>query len=625
MCSITFVGERAFVFSYCLMERALLRKKENNLFFIGNRFQNSGPLLLTILVVLFSSLNTVGQISFQPFRALPVNGSGEAVAIGDVNKDGLNDVVVGMEGSGNTNVRISVFTQNAQGGLNAPVSYPINSAALRSVSIADVNNDQLKDVIVGYADNIGIFFQNANGTLQAIRVYPSGTTVDGTKCGDLNNDGLTDIGVSHWNTNFIRVFYQTATGFSSTTYPKPTGGYDEIDVGDVNGDGLDDVVFMAGQQQAGVYVYTQNASGGLDGYVSYQTFNTSWYKLGGMAIGDIDNDGRKDVVATLGGNKPNSQLLLWKQNPTTGLLQTLPLAIPAHDIPEPVEIADLNCDGKNEIILAHSGWMTISIYEQNSTGSYHDYKTLPVPYCSYGPYGLAIGDVNNDGRKDIVTTSNSDGLVILYNATLPPVKQLLATLFKTDTTLGHRDTKFYTYASKDTVETSIYRIVTRRSYEIKEVFQVDSIRTDSIVVTKGRMCGKEVVDSSRFSRMSFKTRVVSRDTFLVASIIDTFGLATKVVIYPNPTTGVLSIQLPETYRNKSAYVSLYNHAGQQVLSSFYDNHSNHLKENISALPSGLYKIVVAAVEVKPFPGSVGGNMYSGTAIMNLFIGSVFKQ
>jgi hypothetical protein len=83
--------------------------------------------------------------------------------------------------------------------------------------------------------------------LNPIRTFFSGTKVNGVKCGDINNDGLQDIAVSHWLTNNIRVFYQVGTGFTSQTYIKPIGGFDEIDVADINKDGLDDIVFMSGQ------------------------------------------------------------------------------------------------------------------------------------------------------------------------------------------------------------------------------------------------------------------------------------------------------------------------------------------------------------------------------------------
>ena len=107
---------------------------------------------------------------------------------------------------------------------------------------------------------------------------------------------------------------------------------------------------------------------------------------------------------------------MWYQDTVTTLLQTPPLVVPAYDIPEPIEIADLNCDNRNEIITVHGGWSKISVYEQNTSGAYGTYTKYVIPYAShYKPHGLSIGDYNNDGSKDIAIADYANGLVLLRN------------------------------------------------------------------------------------------------------------------------------------------------------------------------------------------------------------------
>ncbi len=102
----------------------------------------------------------------------------------------------------------SFIIRNPDSTLAAPVSikYPDPYPGLDVLHISDVNNDKLNDVIIGYSDSIGIFFQDQLGGLEPVKTWYSGRDVDGLKTGDLNNDGLNDIAVCHWNDDFIKGF-----------------------------------------------------------------------------------------------------------------------------------------------------------------------------------------------------------------------------------------------------------------------------------------------------------------------------------------------------------------------------------------------------------------------------------
>ena len=52
--------------------------------------------------------------------------------------------------------------------------------------------------------------------------------------------------------------------------------------------------------------------------------------------------------------------------------------------------------------------------------TYSSYSLFPLPYAShYNNEGVAVGDINNDGRKDIVVANYNRGLDLLYNTTTP--------------------------------------------------------------------------------------------------------------------------------------------------------------------------------------------------------------
>lgn len=540
---------------------------------------------------------SVGQINFLPYTATSVGSWPETVCIADINNDGLNDVIMGTAfyfDPANDH-KIFVFIQNAQGNLNAPFkfAYTNDYSDINSMQVKDVNNDNLNDLVFGYGDSVGIFFQNNSGVLDRRQSFYSGNNVDGIKCGDLNNDGLTDIVASHWNGSDIRVFYQTNTGFISSVYSKPFGGYDEIDVGDVNGDGLNDVVFMSGQGAGGIHVFTQNNSGTLNNYVSYFPAGNSWTSLHGIAIGDLNNDGKNDVVASMGGNSPNAHVVVWYQNTITHSLQSPPVEIDAYDIPEPIEIDDVNCDGKNEIITAHGGWTDLSVYTQVASNSYNDYQKFNIPYAShYNPYGLSIGDLNNDGRKDIAVADYNSGMILLMNDSRPVLYTPFSTAIHQDTAI----TSIYniiTTAAFHTVDTFVnnkYEIIVRDSFIVNTTFRVDSIRVDSFVIKVSNMCAVQYFDTFNTSVYYTYNRFIKYDTILVRHDVDSLNLIKSFSILPNPTNNIFTIELPAPYDTNDLTITIYNSIGQSVLRQLYSGNTNRIILDISGYANGTYVV-----------------------------------
>jgi hypothetical protein len=90
--------------------------------------------------------------------------------------------------------------------------------------------------------------------------------------------------------------------------------------------------------------------------------------------------------------------------------------LPAYEIPGPIEIGDMNNDGKNEIVSLHSGFQKASIYFQNTLEVDSNFLLFNSLYISNIPCGaLTLSDLNNDGFKDIAIAGGLYGLIILYN------------------------------------------------------------------------------------------------------------------------------------------------------------------------------------------------------------------
>ena len=381
-----------------------------------------GMACLFLIVVLssFTGLASSAANLFYPYVNAPTGSWPEAVAIGDVNGDGRNDVVMTTSYYDDwpNDYRLFVFLQNSDGGLNAPIKYITRSAytyTSQSVAIGDVNHDGLADVVVGNSgNNIEVFLQNAAGGLDR-GVYYSTVNSHSIKTADLNNDGLLDVVGIGWGTNTVDVFLQNAEGtFSySATYSVTHDGYDEVDAGDVNNDRLSDIIVMSGQGLVpNIGVLLQQNDGTFSAPVYYDLGGNELTQ--GVAVGDVNNDSLQDIVVSYGGNRPDSKIGVFLQNGSATLDPAV--SYDSYDIPESVVISDVNGDGKQVVLVVHGGHTALGVYLQGQDGALLPEELYPIPYASsYNPQGLAAGDINGDGSNDVVLADYNNGLVVLYN------------------------------------------------------------------------------------------------------------------------------------------------------------------------------------------------------------------
>lgn len=354
---------------------------------------------------------------FRPYVAFGVGSWPEAVALGDLNGDGRRDValVTSFYFDPANDHKVFVFLQTATGALAAPVRYDLPTAQQEeSIDVGDVTGDGRADVVVGADTDILVLAQNAAGALDPAVAYPS-TDSNQVKIGDFDHDGRGDVAGLDWGTSTVAVWLQTPAGTlaAPVSYPAQHGGWDELEAGDVNGDGRDDLVVMSGQLYAipALSVLVQSPGGGFLPAASYGLgFNDL---TRGAEVADVNGDGRNDVVATYGGNSPSAHLAAFLQN-ATGTLNPQ-FSLTSYDIPEPVESADLDGNGRRDLAVLHGGWVAMGVYLQGGSGTLGLEALEPVPYAShYTPQGIALGDVNGDGRADGVIADYNHGLVVVY-------------------------------------------------------------------------------------------------------------------------------------------------------------------------------------------------------------------
>ena len=514
--------------------------------------------LLLILITVALAGNASGQIDFRKVTST-IGSDLEVVDIGDVNNDGLEDIVAGagFYFDGVNDYHIFIYYQNIDGSLKNPVKYkyPDSYPGLKVLNITDINNDELNDVIIGYADSIGIYYQNSQGSLNPVESFYSGEDVDGLKTGDLNNDGLFDIAVCHWNEDFIKVFYQTnADTFNVISYPVTNAGRDDLDISDVNNDGLDDIIFMPGQGYTGtLHIFYQDKSMGITG--SKETFNyefDNWKTFNGIGTGDLNGDGKTDIAGAIGGNVAAMVLLV--QDESNNVLSN-PVRLAAYDIPRPVEIYDMNCDSDNEIVVGHDGWNSVTIYQKDSQNQFGSYLRFNASFY-FNPNSLAIGDINNDNKPDIVTVGFNEA-VFLYNTSKPENFSRIDTMIQNlriDTDTLENNTSYQEIVIDSTGECHIRNVYINN---VKKVTKLEHYTGDSAFYRYGSICKNEYKDTVTLNFDYTIETILSQDTVRLLNSQDTiiYDLQFIKSFYARDTTDMWTELQTDTLRLEDVSIS----------------------------------------------------------------------
>ena len=133
----------------------------------------------------------------------------------------------------------------------------------------------------------------------------------------------------------------------------------------------------------------------------------------------MNDDGRNDVAATTPHNRPNSTISTFYQGP--GGVLGPPQVKAVYDIPEPIEAGDVNADGRMDLVTAHGGWNAIGTMAQQADGTLGQEILDGAPYAShYDAKGLSLGDADSRPGLDAALADYNHGLVVFRQARSTP-------------------------------------------------------------------------------------------------------------------------------------------------------------------------------------------------------------
>jgi len=359
------------------------------------------------------------------------------VLISDFNNDLKNDIAVFHSSNPDTMTGVSVLKNNSTG----PAINFLPQLYLKGYDVAgesaDLDGDGMLDIVItskhSNSDSIYLtVYRNISTTSSniqfdtAVKIAMRTPYIESLCLADIDADGKTDIiASSSWNGIYMlkNIGWQGNINFKQPVSIYGQGSRNMIAM-DLNGDQKPEIISAAG-------VILQNNCTPLS--ISFTRVNIP-LGLGYITYGDFDNDGRIDLVQV---TDLSSNLLVFRNTSMGGAITfNDPLYFSCPSRGYSPEVADIDGDGMVDIIASLT-YQRLCILKNIASSDGISFAPaigyINTPSLENGR--IAIGDINNDNRNDILVSSGKNNLSVFLNNVKkePFIKSFSPTLGSTGT------------------------------------------------------------------------------------------------------------------------------------------------------------------------------------------------
>jgi FG-GAP-like repeat len=329
----------------------------------------------------------------------------------------MSSCTSGQGGVGQTDVQQALFVP----GPGSPLTIASEPS---DVVLGDMNKDGRLDLIVanGQARSIlvllndGTPFRAAAARTAAVPNIPGEMVL-----GDVNGDGNLDLACISHDSYGVTLLLGDGKGGLALAPNSPivmkqgqhphTHG---LGIGDFNGDGKLDLATVNNADNDVSVAFGDGRGGFVRAPGSPFAVGPSPYPL---ALGDVNTDGRLDMIATATATGPARAQQLPLSRALTLLLGDGRGGFQTSQIPmrtgEPwfVAIGDVNGDRKPDLVVTHHEKHELTVLLGDGAGRFRETSDSPFD-MGHNAYQIVLADVNRDGRSDIVATAG-DGIRIM--------------------------------------------------------------------------------------------------------------------------------------------------------------------------------------------------------------------
>ena len=348
------------------------------------------------------------QAGFESKTAVSVGDSPQAVAIGDFNEDGRQDLAVVSRGSSTVSIRLD----DGQGGFSSTTDVSVSPGA-SGVAIGDFNGDGHQDLAVPCGIGVvSIRLGDGMGGFSGTTAVSGGFSPRAVAIGDFNGDGHQDLATVDKSSNTVLIRLGDGQGgFSGMTDVSVGSSPNAVAIGDFNGDGDQDLAVVNNLFSGTVSIRLGDGNGGFSG----TTAVTVGINPGAVAIGDFNGDGKQDLAVA---NSTLGTVSIRLGNGDGTFSGTTDVSAGGGTLNAAVAIGDFNGDGRQDlavVVSPPSGVGTVSIRLGIGDGTFSGTTAVSV---GSRPISVAIGDFNGDGKQDLAAANeSSDNVSILLGGT----------------------------------------------------------------------------------------------------------------------------------------------------------------------------------------------------------------
>ena len=356
--------------------------------------------------------------------AFPTGGHPRGSIIGHLNSDSSVDFAIASARDNWNGSSLALHLAGPENHSNSNMTVWTKADYRPSVlASGDIDGDDYEDMVFLYPDDNALGYRlsslERSFTIQ-LSERPLSLLV-----ADMNSDGFCDVLTTEADGNEFTVRFGSATGPSEGSFESLTfqcsGNISDVAVGDVNDDALMDVIATTDDGMIDVF-FNSGQELLYDGY--HELAATVGNPITSVALGDFDSDGKTDIAYP----RPTRTISIILQSD-----DAIPLSLPAdYDLTASFTgefgcalSGDITGDGKDDIVGLRSGDNRAYLFDQDEFST----TSLPFDVLEFPeePLFTALFDATDDGFEDIVAIFDSADLVFLYrqeNGELPKMPSM---------------------------------------------------------------------------------------------------------------------------------------------------------------------------------------------------------